>query len=54
MVRCCKERTRFRASSIIFRNSPIPAFVAFKLTKWLLLILAMIPANVVLPVPQGP
>ena len=33
MVRCCKERTRLRASSIIFRNSPIPAFVAFKLTK---------------------
>ena len=53
-MRCCKERTRLRASSMMVRNSPIPALVAFRFTKWLLLTLAIMPANVVLPVPQGP
>ena len=54
MVRCCKDRTRLRASSMIVRSSPMPALVAFKFTKWLLLTFAIIPANVVLPVPHGP
>ena len=54
IVLCCNDRTRLRASSMMLRNSPIPALVAFKFTKWLLLTLAMIPASVVFPVPQGP